>query len=50
MGAQMTNDKKAKRELRLKKLLEREIAPQDLDQVGGGRKEHSRGDSRYCAF
>ena len=47
----MKNGKaRRERELRLKKLVERELDTDELTQVSGGRKEQSRGDSRYCAL
>ena len=45
------NQKKPGRQLRLERLMEREIDPRDLDRVsGGGPNKQSRNDSRYCAL
>ena len=41
------------RQLRLKRLTERELSPQQLGQVTGGATRpdpKGRGDSRYCAL
>ncbi len=49
----MTTIKREKygdRELRLKKVLERELDVVDLAQVNGGREKGGTASTRYCTF